>query len=506
VCYHRVVEAGNFLHKRRLACVVAVAAVAVGTAAAPATIPHSPRIDTVSLLADQGWAGDPNLIWYDDFSGSDDLLTRYLDGGGGVTVVDYEGLGGAGKSVRGHWDIGQVNAGGVRKCFGRCPADYSGCAVRTTEDFRDVYWRHYVKHQPGWTGNPGKMSRAIAFAGANWSEAMIAHIWGGNSLNLCIDPARGVDATSQVVTTCYNDFPNLTWLGYRQGDDQIFEADESGRWVCVEGHARLNTPGLSDGVFTLYIDGQVDAHRDDLNWVYSWQDYGINAVFLENYWNSGSPVEQERYFDDFVISTSYIGLAKSPWRPTVWKTAFRDDDGGDTQSAWQLQAATDLAGADVVWDSGIIADAGDTVVIDAAHGLFQGSLSGWLGLAPETIFALRARQCDAAGQWSAWSQWMTTLRTGPAAPGDANLDGAVDGGDYTIWCDNYGQSGGWGSGDFNDDALIDGADYTIWCDNYGSTGLAAGGYGTGGASIPEPATAALLGFAAAALTYPRRRR
>jgi hypothetical protein len=33
----------------------------------------------------------------------------------------------------------------------------------------------------------------------------------------------------------------------------------------------------------------------------------INAVLFENYWNAGSPVTQERYFDNIVISTSRIG-------------------------------------------------------------------------------------------------------------------------------------------------------------------------------------------------------
>ena len=33
----------------------------------------------------------------------------------------------------------------------------------------------------------------------------------------------------------------------------------------------------------------------------------INAVFFENYWNAGSPLTQERYFDNIIISTSRIG-------------------------------------------------------------------------------------------------------------------------------------------------------------------------------------------------------
>lgn len=348
-----------------------------------------------------------------------------------------------------------MGAGGLKMVFGRCPIDYRNKAVEKTEDFTEIYYRHYIRHQPGWIGNPAKMSRAIAFAGSNWSEAMIAHVWGGYNNSLCIDPARGVNSSSQVVTRFYNDFANLTWLGLRNSRYQVFDTDESGHWLCVEVHVKLNTPGQSDGIFTLTLDGQVACHREDLNWVYSWDDYGINAVFLENYWNSGSPVAQDRWFDDFVISTAPIGLATSPTTPTVWKTPFRDDDGGDAQSAWQLQVASDLAGTDVVWDSGVMLDAGDSVVIDAASVTFAGSLSGRAELLSDTIYALRSRQRDLAGNWSTWGPWMTTLRVERLLPGDANGDGLIDGGDLALWQGGYDPLGAtpalFARGDFNQD-------------------------------------------------------
>lgn len=57
----------------------------------------------------------------------------------------------------------------------------------------------------------------------------------------------------------------------------------------------------------------------------------------------------------------------------------------------------------------------------------------------------------------------------PAAkPGDANGDGQVDGVDYSIWLNHYGQAvSGAASGDFNNDNRVDGVDYVIWLTNYG---------------------------------------
>jgi len=52
--------------------------------------------------------------------------------------------------------------------------------------------------------------------------------------------------------------------------------------------------------------------------------------------------------------------------------------------------------------------------------------------------------------------------------GDANADNKVDGIDYVIWLNHYGQNiSGVSNGDFNDDSKVDGIDYVIWLNNYG---------------------------------------
>jgi hypothetical protein len=56
--------------------------------------------------------------------------------------------------------------------------------------------------------------------------------------------------------------------------------------------------------------------------------------------------------------------------------------------------------------------------------------------------------------------------------GDFNNDGVVDIADYTVWADNFGQTGSGIAGDANGDGVVDIADYTIWADNFGATGPA----------------------------------
>jgi hypothetical protein len=59
-------------------------------------------------------------------------------------------------------------------------------------------------------------------------------------------------------------------------------------------------------------------------------------------------------------------------------------------------------------------------------------------------------------------------------PGDANLDGTVDGVDFDIWSSNrFTQIAGWCNGDFNIDGQVDVSDFNTWNDNRFSAGPAA---------------------------------
>jgi len=101
--------------------------------------------------------------------------------------------------------------------------------------------------------------------------------------------------------------------------------------------------------------------------------------------------------------------------------------------------------------------------------------------------------------------------------GDTNLDGKVDGSDYSR-IDNgcLNNLTGWFNGDFNYDGVINGSDYTL-IDNAFNTqgaqisdevaGVTAQIAGASGASaVPEPTTLGLLGISALGLLGRRRRR
>jgi autotransporter-associated beta strand protein len=109
--------------------------------------------------------------------------------------------------------------------------------------------------------------------------------------------------------------------------------------------------------------------------------------------------------------------------------------------------------------------------------------------------------------------------------GDTNLDGAVDGSDYSRIDSAYQSENfsgglttspvsGWFNGDFNYDGVVDGSDYTLMDNAFNAQGIS---FGTnpaavvsaqidGGSSVPEPATLSLLILGAVGILGRRRRR
>ncbi len=378
-----------------VACGLALRASLVGAQ----DISYSPRIESVVPLPAQPQQDDKATIWYDDFDAGE---KAYTESSGGLD--DKVAFGSSGKSMLCLYERGQRGKGNRKVFFGDSP---TGRVIRKGETFDQVYWRIYVRHQAGWTGGgPDKMSRATSIVSGKWNQAMIAHVWGGGE-SLTLDPASGVRG-GRIVTTCYNDFGNLRWLGNKPGATfPIHSAAEAGWWVSVESLAMLNTPGKKDGLNRLWIDGRLEAERKDLDWRGTYAGHGVNAVFLEAYWNKGSPVAQSRWYDNFVISTRPIGPVVCPRQPTLIKTAWR---GAGSAGKWQAELSADAADQPIVWQSQELIEGG-RLTVSARTGRFVGPLAGQDRLAAGARYTCRVRQKDPGGTWSAWSRWHQCFAT-----------------------------------------------------------------------------------------------
>jgi len=355
------------------------------------------RIDSVVPHPNQPQAADPAVIWFDDFDGPE---KPYTESAGGID--ERTGFGAAGRSMVCLYRKGEQGIGNRKVFFGDSP---TGRVVRKGDVFEDVYWRVYVKHQPGWSGGgEAKLSRITSIISPRWEQAMIGHVWSSGE-RLTLDPASGV-RDGRVVTTRYNDFANLHWLGnLPTARLPLSSMAESGWWCCVEARVKLNTPGRHDGLMQLWIDGRLETERAGLDWRGTYKSHGLNAVFLEAYWNEGSPVTQTRWLDNFVISTRPIGPVVAPRRPTLLL-------GGPARSLDRIVWQAEIAGPNgpVVWRSKPVTRS-DRVTVDATSGAFVGLLGGQDRLAGQSLYIGRVRRLPPDGNASAWSPWHQEFRT-----------------------------------------------------------------------------------------------
>jgi hypothetical protein len=95
--------------------------------------------------------------------------------------------------------------------------------------------------------------------------------------------------------------------------------------------------------------------------------------------------------------------------------------------------------------------------------------------------------------------------------GDANLDGQVDGSDYTLIDNGFNNHlTGWINGDFNYDGKVDGSDYTLIDNAFNTqgapvTGIDTAEIATADSAVPEPSLL-MLASIAVGLLHRRRRR
>lgn len=255
----------------------------------------------------------PQAAWIfcDDFE--QNRLSSYFEydnSSGGFVRTTGAGVGGS-TGMRATWtQAGQVAAGHLSLAFGRTPDPYFKPVDAGTANYREIYWRFYVRPQVGWQGGSNwKLTRIMIFANSNWAEAMTAYVSGNfTDPQLDLDAVSGTDSAGNLTTTKYNDFNNERELGLVKGITPIFGSTGGGQWYCVEAHTRLNDPGQSNGVHEFWVNNNLEARETGLNWIGSYSAYGINAMnVLENYSNNGVPQPQYRDFDNVVVSKQRIG-------------------------------------------------------------------------------------------------------------------------------------------------------------------------------------------------------
>lgn len=196
----------------------------------------------------------------------------------------------------------QTDHGNLKLSFGRTPGGQGTPVYSNQLDFADVTVEFDLRHT---IANPytDKLVRFIVFSHADWSEAAIAHLWSNNPTmtRLALDPASGVNSSGVVVTTGYNDFANLSFLGLMAGTDDLVLGSTAATRKRIKFRMKLDDPGQANGLTEYGVDGVIDASTSSLAFVKTYTSYGINSVFIENYTNSAFAQTYDRYFDNINV-------------------------------------------------------------------------------------------------------------------------------------------------------------------------------------------------------------
>ena len=286
------------------------------------TAPQLPRPRAQAAAGSECANPPPGTIWCDDFEV--DRLSSYFEHLSPSSFARTAGVGLDGSAgMRVVYTPGVAQAGDLKVAFGRSPDPaYVTPVDGGTSDYRDIYWRAYLKNQAGWTGGgAGAFTKAMVLASPDWAQAAVGYVVApgfGDALRL--DPVSGTDADGNLLTTGYNDFDHFTWLGNATGATPIFGEAAVGQWYCIEAHMRLNDAGQSNGILEYWINGTLDAQRTGLNFLGSYSAFGINAIFFENYWSATAPQPEERYWDNIVVATQRIGCGPSGPPPPTFTT------------------------------------------------------------------------------------------------------------------------------------------------------------------------------------------
>ncbi|WP_153886236.1 polysaccharide lyase [Aliiglaciecola lipolytica] len=83
---------------------------------------------------------------------------------------------------------------------------------------------------------------------------------------------------------------------------------QPGRWYAIEQQIKLNTPGLKDGVFKVWIDGVLIYERNNM-YFRDTPQMKIEKVWLNYYFGGVAKPKNNfnMYLDNIVIASSYIG-------------------------------------------------------------------------------------------------------------------------------------------------------------------------------------------------------
>ena len=188
-------------------------------------------------------------------------------------------------------------------------------AAGAGQHFYDIYVQYRVFYSSNWDTSPGGLTKALEIATEDDRAHPEVCCNPGFANYIATYPPFGNDWNIEVVN---KQGPGNQWIAYRQNasgysSSNIFRI-QAARWYTIEIRRRLNDAGVDNGILQMWIDGTLLINYSNVRFRVPWNgtyganlNYGTNLVMISEYGPSNR--DQSVYYDDFKLSTTYIGTA-----------------------------------------------------------------------------------------------------------------------------------------------------------------------------------------------------
>ena len=184
---------------------------------------------------------------------------------------------------------------------------YTTCGTYYDRSFTpstDVYFRFNYK-TTGYTYDSTTTKHFYLANGSTYPDVVLKHEYGSNEFGMEIEgDGNACPPTNAPYDSC------MYWA------NMASKPTLNDQWYCIEGHVKYNTPGSSDGVLELWVDGYPTMSRTGLAMRGpNASNGGINnsntatMSYLRTYvqWGEGL-----MYYDDLAVGNTRIGCSGSP--------------------------------------------------------------------------------------------------------------------------------------------------------------------------------------------------